>query len=1352
MVMGLYASQLFALSHTDDPPIKDDVKEMIKKSFDNKLEAFSIQGIEESEDDGRVVYIGTASIANVNGISFEAKMKEVTSQNNTPGLTSIKFEFPNTINAAASILDKLLNTNLNSSLPKGLPTPSLQSFESKFADDGITPKTLSATLGCGDNNWKVLKVDHFSIDNIALNIGIEDLNKPKQKLAIGLEGSSSLDKIEMKVSGNIITDGASSNEVNLIGTLKNISIANIISGFGGPENTDINIPKQLAVLKIEKLEVKVSPTEPSISVNTTTTLGDIELQVKTNDQNKTTLSFGVQTPDVAKLENWIGIQPGSLNPIKGLQLAAYISTSDGKLKSKLPAFKGQSSFKLIRGVNLIGIYDTNRDGLNSVSMEAQIPFINPMEMVLKASLNTNAGIAIGGGGVESIQFEKAYVEIKPSPTDLYTAVGGVISIQLDDEQRTKLSFDGSLKAYPIETQACGEFLFSPESSIGNMWRNPFGMPGIGIGDMGIGPCVDAKFPWLTQVSGTANLMLGSIPDKELNGEATFSIDVLNPTDVVLQAYMNNISIANTVEAFIDVEKVPVAQELSSFITGLSADIIGEEGTTIGNDLAGKAIRSGLEDVMVKVATNNKTFLGKTYKRGIAFKGKTNLFGLKGEVDVELEPESLQFKIFGTVDPIEIKANDFPLFALKGFGTEKPKIDIQISPTIFPSAEINGEVTVLGLTSATKILLNSSELSFRQRGRLFGGGFNAELDVIATDYMDLAKANFLVRGNIDNQIQQELVDELLKFMKAESKKNRENLAAARNGNNDLGAQIANTVLDAAGSVEKGLYIAGEAIITNVLQNSLQLKSMEFESNLNTSGSKTDLELDLLVLGNQIKADVAVDLRTQDVPKLAEQLGNEIIAQLGNISISALTQLEGFFNELFKNYQRPICPPGRNCIVFKNAGAYLANFYVDGKEYAAVPAEQYRQYVVPYGYVGKKSIKVAAYVDVTEQKIFSGSTNGNVDITTKGTALDIQIGPLKTNPYLDYKLYCPMPEIEIQNNYYVEPSYDKLEKAVVLHNKSRKPISVLLEYQGLPPFNSNRLTTPGGKNGGGLFVVSNISPGQFRKISFDKYASPVNITWNGGNRDYDHKGDLSGENVKIEIYGDGTSIKKNMVYHLTGDWNGDGKDNFSLRKGSQLLMDMNGDGQQDRDIVYGDGNSEDEYISGDWNGDGKDNIAVRRGNQFLMDTNFDERHDIEMRFGDGNIEDEYIVGDWDGDGKDNIGVRRGSLFLLDTDFDGKHDLEYRFGNGNNEVEYLVGDWDGDGKDNIAVRRGNQILMDTNSGGNHELEMRFGDGNNEDAYVVGDWDGDGKDNIAVRRGNLFLMDTNFDGKHDMELRLEE
>ncbi|HZH78679.1 MAG TPA: zinc-dependent metalloprotease [Archangium sp.] len=123
-------------------------------------------------------------------------------------------------------------------------------------------------------------------------------------------------------------------------------------------------------------------------------------------------------------------------------------------------------------------------------------------------------------------------------------------------------------------------------------------------------------------------------------------------------------------------------------------------------------------------------------------------------------------------------------------------------------------------------------------------------------------------------------------------------------------------------------------------------------------------------------------------------------------------------------------------------------------------------------------------------------------------------------------------------------------------------------------------------------------------------------------------------------------------------------------------------------------QEEYLVGDWDGDGRSNLAVRRGSCVHMDHNFDGAPDFTQCYGD-STQDVYMVGDWDGDGRSNLAVRRGSCVLMDYNFDGAADFTQCYGDSTQDV-YMVGDWNGDRRSNLAVRRGGCVLMDYNFDG--------------------------------------------------------
>ena len=60
---------------------------------------------------------------------------------------------------------------------------------------------------------------------------------------------------------------------------------------------------------------------------------------------------------------------------------------------------------------------------------------------------------------------------------------------------------------------------------------------------------------------------------------------------------------------------------------------------------------------------------------------------------------------------------------------------------------------------------------------------------------------------------------------------------------------------------------------------------------------------------------------------------------------------------------------------------------------------------------------------------------------------------------------------------------------------------------------------------------------------------------------------------------------------GDWDGDGRDTFAVRRGNAYYVkDSISDGPADRVVFYG--RADDQVLVGDWDGDGRDTFAVRR----------------------------------------------------------------------------------------------------------------------------------------------------------------
>ncbi|PJM74327.1 hypothetical protein CS006_02740 [Bifidobacterium primatium] len=214
--------------------------------------------------------------------------------------------------------------------------------------------------------------------------------------------------------------------------------------------------------------------------------------------------------------------------------------------------------------------------------------------------------------------------------------------------------------------------------------------------------------------------------------------------------------------------------------------------------------------------------------------------------------------------------------------------------------------------------------------------------------------------------------------------------------------------------------------------------------------------------------------------------------------------------------------------------------------------------------------------------------------------------------------------------------------------------------------------------------------------------------------------------------GGSADKTVVYGkagdtvFSGDWDGDGKDSLTIRRGNvYYVKDSITGGAADKVVGYG--KASDTVLAGNWNGRNGDTLAVRRGNVYYIKNSISGGA-ADKVVGYGRAGDTVLVGDWDGDGKDTLAVRRGNTYYFKNSMTGgAADRVISYGKAGDTV--LVGDWDGDGKDTLAIRRGNAYYIKNSIHGD-AADKVIGYGSSSDRVLVGDWNGDKSDSLCVRR----------------------
>ncbi|MPV36052.1 right-handed parallel beta-helix repeat-containing protein [Georgenia subflava] len=196
-------------------------------------------------------------------------------------------------------------------------------------------------------------------------------------------------------------------------------------------------------------------------------------------------------------------------------------------------------------------------------------------------------------------------------------------------------------------------------------------------------------------------------------------------------------------------------------------------------------------------------------------------------------------------------------------------------------------------------------------------------------------------------------------------------------------------------------------------------------------------------------------------------------------------------------------------------------------------------------------------------------------------------------------------------------------------------------------------------------------------------------------------------------------------LVGDWDGDGRDTLSTRRGNRYAIDNVLGGGRVTTLLYG--KAADTVLVGDWDGDGQDTLAVRRGSVYHFKNSISGGNADQVVVY-GRPGDTVLVGDWDGDGQDTLGVRRGKVYHFKNSISGGvADTVIAYGKAADQV--LVGDWDGDADDTLTVRRSRMYYMkDSIAGGPADQVLAYG--RPGDVTLLGDWDGDGKDSLGVRR----------------------
>jgi len=233
-------------------------------------------------------------------------------------------------------------------------------------------------------------------------------------------------------------------------------------------------------------------------------------------------------------------------------------------------------------------------------------------------------------------------------------------------------------------------------------------------------------------------------------------------------------------------------------------------------------------------------------------------------------------------------------------------------------------------------------------------------------------------------------------------------------------------------------------------------------------------------------------------------------------------------------------------------------------------------------------------------------------------------------------------------------------------------------------------------------------------------------------------------------------------LTGDFNGDGRDDFAKvfndagRANIDVYLSNNGSFINQRWATQQGGYwNNQKWLVGDFNGDGLDDLAkvFNHANQASIDVHLSSGSNFTMgrwatqQGGFWNSQ-KWLVGDFNGDGKDDFAnvFNDNNQASIDVHVSNGNSLTIgrwatQQGGFSNDQKWLAGDFNGDGRDDLAnvFNDANQASIDVHVSSGSSLTIgrwatAQGGFSNDQKWLAGDFNGDGQDDLA----NVF-NDTN-------------
>ncbi|MEZ4943554.1 MAG: HYR domain-containing protein [Saprospiraceae bacterium] len=718
-----------------------------------------------STGDGGKVASGNISLFGSDAVQLEALLGA------SLNVQSVTLNFPASLSFSLDKLSSFLGgASLSNRLPSGFPAStglSIQSMGLEFDETGGNLANFNVTIGV--SSYAIPGFSAVAISGITLSLNAINPTRSDRALSGTITGAGRIGTIPVALSATLSTNPA---DIEFTGTAQNISVETVVNSFAsGAEAQNLLqlVPSVFKSLEFSTLTASFFPASLSFSGLGVTNLGSVEMKFMGVSSGGTPgLQLGVAPPATFQFSQI----HSSMAPLDGIDLngTAIIISSvpDTEITSRLPGMENEEG-GLVRGLNMFTSIDFN-------PKMASFTKINRLR--IRGTLEPNVPKVSLDAAVEfdlpfppDKEIEQAYVVLKrilfgldmSSTNPLQFNIGGQLEVRAGQD---RLRFQAGFGFRPLALQFEGEFFMEAiEKSNGTVqnatigsdgkpvppeWTEPFGIRGLGLRNLGVAAGVDLNLHliYLNKLGFLGSARFGTNTDrsKHLDGALTTSVNITNPMNSIVDVEVKNATILGMMQAYDLDRKIP----------------------TLLRPILNPMLRSGFDSARVKIVpVSGLEQFGKTYERGIAFGGKFSLLGLGAYLDFSLSESGVSAG--GGIDPI-----DWGPFKLTGYQSPRPQLSLGIGTK--SHLFIDGQISLLGMSSATQIYFNEAGFEFTTTGKLFDK-FEVTLEAKGVSFIK-DSAGIYVRGVLRNDLIQYLNEELTKGLDQATKATQTALSKAR----------------------------------------------------------------------------------------------------------------------------------------------------------------------------------------------------------------------------------------------------------------------------------------------------------------------------------------------------------------------------------------------------------------------------------------------------------------------------------------------------------------------------------------------------------------------------------------------